>query len=328
MHSVSVVIPLYNKAEYVGRAIKSVLAQSFQPSEIIVVDDGSTDGGVEAVRGYRDGRLRIVQQTNSGPGAARNRGVAISRCPYIAFLDADDEWLDGFLEASIENLQACPDCVLSVTGHYIGRDKQLWPGLRKLQISRGEWRLQPHTDPRLMGAALAMVHSAGAVLCRREVFARFGGFYEKACIYGEDLYLWLKVILNCIIFRDPTPLFWQHTESSELSLDGRAIHRSQPLMPFLTCPGPIRKSCPPHLKDLLEQYLAYEALCSAHECSTEGNMSAAKYLVKHYPLMKSLGWQYTKLSCKLAFPAAVPLLQRSKRALRSVSSVSLMADHA
>jgi hypothetical protein len=324
MDKISVIIPLYNKAAYIRRALESVLSQSFQDFEIIVVDDGSTDDGVEIVRGYKDDRVLILQQTNAGPGAARNRGVAGSRYPYLAFLDADDQWLEGFLQTSMENLRSCPDCVISVTGHYVGEDKRLWPGLEKLQISRGPWRLQPNMDPRLMGAALAFMHSAGAVLCRREVLTRFGGFYERACAYGEDLYLWLQVLLNCRIFRDPAPLFWQHTENSQLARAGRAICRREPLMPFLTCPEPIRLNCPRGHSELLERYLAYEALCSAHECSSEGNMPIARQLVKDYPLMRCYRWQYAKLRYKLAFPMTVPLLQKSKRALRFTGLASLL----
>jgi len=322
---ISVVIPLYNKAAYVGRALESVLSQRFQDFEVIVVDDGSTDSGVEIVRSFRDDRLRIIRQANSGPGAARNRGIRNSRHDYIAFLDADDQWLEGFLHISMANLRACPDCVLSVTGHYVGEDKRLWPGLKTLQIAKGPWRPEPSMDPRLMGAALAFMHSAGAVLCRRDILTRFGGFHENACVYGEDLYLWLQVMLNCRIFRDPTPLFWQHTECSELARHGRALNRKQPVMPFLTCPEPIRRACPRDHEGLLERYLAYEALCSAHECATEGNMSVARQLARRYPLMKSHRWQYMKLRYKLAFPATVPFLRRCKRALHAGGTRSVFA---
>lgn len=315
VHAVSVVIPLYDKAAWIGRALESVFLQSFQNFEIIVVDDGSTDGGPEIVRSYKDSRLRLLRQANAGPGVARNRGVADSRHSLIAFLDADDEWLDGFLQTSVENLQSCPDCAISVTAHVIGQDKQPWPGLERLGITKGPWRLERDMDHRLVGAALAFIHSAGAVVCRRETIMRFGGFYENGCTYGEDLFLWLQVLLNCRIFRDPTPLFWQHTECSRLAVAGRAVDRTRPVLPFVTFPERILANCPNEHKYLLERYLAYEALVSAHECSSEGNMAVARELMKKYPLMKSFGWQYAKLRYKVAFPSTVPFLQRSKKAL-------------
>ncbi len=94
----TVVIPLYNKAPYVERALKSVFAQTFTDFEVIVVDDGSTDGGGEIVKQFNDPRLRLITQTNQGVAAARNRGIREAKADYIAFLDADDEWLPNHLE--------------------------------------------------------------------------------------------------------------------------------------------------------------------------------------------------------------------------------------
>ena len=90
---VSVIIPLYNKSQYIARTLDSVLAQTFQDYEVIVVNDGSTDDGPRIVRQYRDPRLRLVSQENRGLSGARNRGIAESRTDWVAFLDADDEWM-------------------------------------------------------------------------------------------------------------------------------------------------------------------------------------------------------------------------------------------
>jgi glycosyltransferase involved in cell wall biosynthesis len=120
MPQVSVIIPLYNKGKYIARALDSVYAQTFEYFEVIVVDDGSTDDGPDIVRKYDDPRLRLIQQANAGPGAARNRGVRESTGPWVAFLDADEEWLMDFLRISIEALEAHPQCPVSVTGRYRG----------------------------------------------------------------------------------------------------------------------------------------------------------------------------------------------------------------
>lgn len=99
-YSFSVVIPLYNKAPYICRAIDSVLRQTLKPVEIIVIDDCSTDGGPDKVAAYADTRIRIVNRDVPGPGgyAARNLGVLQATGEWIAFLDADDEWHPGHLE--------------------------------------------------------------------------------------------------------------------------------------------------------------------------------------------------------------------------------------
>ena len=319
MPAISVIIPLYNKAKYISRALKSVFIQNFQDFEVIVVDDGSTDNGLQVAQTYKDRRLRFVSQTNKGPGAARNKGVEISRSRYLTFLDADDQWIPQFLQTSFDNLLSCKDCALSVTGHYVGREKSLWPGMKILHITKGPWRLGINMNPRLMGTALAFIHSAGAVLCRRDVLEKFGGFYENGCRYGEDLYLWLRVILNYRIFRDPTPLFIQHTEVSKLVSEGWAIDKTQSLMPFLTDPEPIRQNCPHQYKMLLERFLANQALWSAHECAFYGNLATAHELVENYPLMKLWPSKYLKLKYKVTFPKTMQLLRKLRTSLTATN---------
>ena len=93
--AVSVIVPLYQSRAYVAAALDSVLAQTLGDLEVIVVDDGSTDGGGEIVRGYveREPRVRYMREENAGPAAARNVGIAAARGAAVAFLDSDDLWL-------------------------------------------------------------------------------------------------------------------------------------------------------------------------------------------------------------------------------------------
>lgn len=95
----SVIIPVYNKADTLGMAVESVLAQTLRAWELIVVDDGSRDDVASALAPYAsDPRIRLIRQKNAGVSAARNRGIEAAREPYLAFLDADDEWLPRHLE--------------------------------------------------------------------------------------------------------------------------------------------------------------------------------------------------------------------------------------
>lgn len=94
----SVVIPLYNKAHTIERTLRSVFAQTYQKFEVIVINDGSTDGGEEIVEKIEDQRIRLISQENLGVSAARNRGIRESKYEWIAFLDGDDEWMPTFLE--------------------------------------------------------------------------------------------------------------------------------------------------------------------------------------------------------------------------------------
>ena len=115
----SVVIPLYNKEREVARAVRSALAQTLPPREVIVVDDGSTDGGaavVEALAAHEGrGLVRLVRQRNGGVCAARNRGIAEARGSHVALLDADDAWREGFLAEIASLTDEWPDCGLYCT---------------------------------------------------------------------------------------------------------------------------------------------------------------------------------------------------------------------
>ncbi len=108
---VSTIIPVYNGAATVARAIDSALAQDFAGQEIIVVNDGSIDTTTEVLARY-DGKIRVIHQPNRGISAARNAGIAIARGKYIALLDDDDEWLAGHLECCAKVLDSIPEAVL------------------------------------------------------------------------------------------------------------------------------------------------------------------------------------------------------------------------
>jgi glycosyltransferase involved in cell wall biosynthesis len=105
----SVVIPLYNKAHTIERTLSSVLTQTFKVFEVVIVNDGSTDNGVEVIGNFTgDPRVRTVTQANRGVSAARNRGVAESIYDYVAFIDGDDEWMPCFLEKMKEAIELYP----------------------------------------------------------------------------------------------------------------------------------------------------------------------------------------------------------------------------
>ena len=100
--SFSVIIPLYNKAPYIERAVKSVLSQDYPHFEIIVVNDGSSDGGEKIVTKLEDERLKLVSQKNAGVSAARNTGAKEAQYEYLAFLDGDDTWEPNFLSELVK----------------------------------------------------------------------------------------------------------------------------------------------------------------------------------------------------------------------------------
>lgn len=112
---VSVIVPLYNTAAFIGPALESVLKQTMSDLELIVVDDGSTDDSLAVVQSVEDERLRIFRQNNQGASAARNRGLGEAHAPYVAFLDGDDFWREDKLERQLTVLDKHPELDLVFT---------------------------------------------------------------------------------------------------------------------------------------------------------------------------------------------------------------------
>lgn len=187
---ITVVIPLYNKADCIATALDSVLVQTYQDFEVIVVDDGSRDGGAAVVEGYTDARIRLIHQENAGVSAARNKGVAEARGEYVAFLDADDEWMPEFLAEIVALQQEFPICKAQATTyvqHMYGEKHGII--LKKLPFSGDHgvltnyFEVATHSNPPIW---------TGAVCIERALLQELGGF-PLGIKSGEDLLTWARI---------------------------------------------------------------------------------------------------------------------------------------
>ena len=310
---VSVVIPLYNKAPHVGRALRSVSAQTFRDFEVIIVDDGSTDGGAREVEAHEDRRVRLVTQANAGPGAARNRGISEARGELLAFLDADDEWLPEFLEEGVRALDSCGPGVASVTfGYFLhppGESTEaMW---RARGLREGVLRVTPETTPEGVVQMLAYM-SPCTTLARAEAIRRWGGFYERGrCLYAEDAHLWLKVLLNEAVAFRLAPLARFHQDASGLS---KNLVGARPVEPFLEHPEEIEAACPVELRPLLARVLATRAFKTACVLGYWGHWREASALARRFRVPGAWRLPYYAPSLVCRTPAGA-LLGRAWRAL-------------
>jgi glycosyltransferase involved in cell wall biosynthesis len=201
---VTAAITTYNRADYLAAAVESTLAQTYADYEVLVVDDGSTDGTERVLQQY-DGRIRYHRQENAGRGAARNTALELAAGEYVAFLDSDDLWLPDKLAREVEALNASPSAGL-VHGHVemIGDDGAAL--LQETAAHRAEFERAHRHGATYEGYALNCVCLTSTVMLRAAVIERIGG-YDTRFEALEDLDLYLRLLLDSeIVLVEGAPL--------------------------------------------------------------------------------------------------------------------------
>ena len=212
---VSAIIPVYNGRPFLLGAVESVLRQTYPEVECIVVDDGSTDGSAELVESLDD--VRLIRQPRSGVSAARNRGAADATGDYLAFLDADDVWLEDKLEAQVA--RAVHDSAQFVVCGFRTVDQEL--------SSPGAPRLLQSEHPLPLGLILFDGRTSGGgtsstLLCKRDVFVALGG-YARDLSTSADLDLLVRAVLRHPFAIVPQPLVLYRVHGANMSNNVRLM---------------------------------------------------------------------------------------------------------
>ena len=185
MTEVSVIIPTYNYGRFINETIRSVLSQSFSDSEIIIVDDGSTDGTKDIVSTFTDPRITYIYQKNRGQSSARNTGIRAASGGYIGFLDADDLWVPEKLEIQLSIFQTKPSVGLIYTGYEVIDDLGTSIATRKARTIEGDLVSQLILGNIVSG-------SATTSLVRRACFDQVG-LLDETLTSCEDWDMWLRI---------------------------------------------------------------------------------------------------------------------------------------
>jgi GT2 family glycosyltransferase len=233
--SVSVVVPAFNAAATIGHALRSVRGQSLDDLEIIVVDDGSTDGTADRARLAAPEAL-VLSQRNGGPGRARNLALSRAHGRYVAFLDADDMWFPEALEVMHECALQYPEAAVVFASYE-----------RPFHVPRPG---RPALPPRRIFCELfhqQLKINMGAVLVRRDVLEEVGGFDDRRDIYVEDWDLWLRIAARHPFVQLPRPVVWCRT-GGVMSSDVGRTYRGQ-LLTIAKLESLCDQACPEARRD-------------------------------------------------------------------------------
>jgi glycosyltransferase involved in cell wall biosynthesis len=271
--SLSVIIPTYNRAQMVGRAIRSVLDQTYQDFEIVVVDDGSKDNTEEVVRSFNDKRVRYIKhERNEGVAAARNTGIKATRSKYIAFQDSDDEWLPEKLEKQMAGFRTASSNIGVVYTAFlkIEGDKKTYIPSPELTQKEGDIY-----NSLVRGNFVA----PPAAVVKRECFAKAGMFDEGIPCF-EDWELWLRIskYYHFKYIDEPLIIAYSGTPGSILADQG-ALARGYELI--------LKKHCG-DIKEKGRKLLAIYYIAAGNKLCLSGEFKRGRnYLIKAalaYPL--------------------------------------------
>lgn len=312
---VSVVIPTYNRAELCSEAVRSVLAGSWRPVEVIVVDDGSTDQTEEAVAGLGD-EVRCVRQQNAERGAARNRGVEAAKGEVVAFLDSDDLWTPDHLAVTVEAFERAPEAALVFgKADYIDAEgRALWPAPCPDVVPPGE--TVPLAKVVRSLALTGIPFPLSSVVLRQSALGALRFSEDRRMARSEDFELWSRIAARhpvAFTGRATTMLrIHEGNTSAEAAKAEEAIRLSYESVLADEAAGPILAGCRAEVLGSVELQLARIHLAAgnrrdAWRCIAEGRRVAGRALDRSAA---------ARLALTLVMPApGANALRRVKRAL-------------
>ncbi len=283
MKNISVVLPLYNKKDFILRSINSVLSQNILPSEIIIVNDGSTDGGEKIVESIKCDLIKLINQKNSGEGAARNTGINASQGDLIAFLDADDAWKSNFLAEILELHSEYPEAGLYATAcEIVKEDDSIYYPKHNLNLEKhGRGLIRNYIEIALLSLWRDIFLVPSTIAVPKSILKEINGFSTIRSL-GVDEDAWLKIALKY-------PVAWsekylvQYFQDDPKRLTGikRLRCTSEPAISRTAREALANQFVAPEFVDSLREYAARNQLIAARDCLLGGFRNEAIQLLAY-----------------------------------------------
>jgi glycosyltransferase involved in cell wall biosynthesis len=273
--TVSIAIPLYNKASFIAETMKSVLAQTFADFEIVVVDDGSTDGGADTLRQFTDARLRVIRQPNGGVSTARTRAMREGCGRYVAFLDADDIWHPDHLRHLMELARQYPDAAL--LGNAFAEQRRA--GAPSAMSSDGPVRYRLVENFFAECADGRTPFYTSSCMVKRDRAIELGGFpVGNYC--GEDLALWILLAADAPVAASDFVGCYYRRGIDSLSLSH--AYRNATNITMITLSDVLERhpAWPEERKTAVREYYFRLALAHTLDALRVGEMPLAKHYLK------------------------------------------------
>jgi glycosyltransferase involved in cell wall biosynthesis len=272
----SIVIPLYNKEEYVSKTIASVLEQTYPDFEVLIIDDGSTDNSVAVVEQYTDDRIRIIRQRNQGVSAARNTGIKEAAYELIALLDADDWWDKCYLEEMVSLINEYPDVSIYCSQSAQVKAGIIYPDKKILNRNTGCFDLLQ------MGIKLNTLPIRYLGVIFRRCILEKSGFFDARISYGEDWDFFIRIgIYSKLAFVEKGPLtYYNH----DVDVNKRTVGNLPPIKKHLL--NYTHKYAPyykehPYLKAFIDRFILNFLYLHNH---SEGYSIRKRELLKDIPM--------------------------------------------
>jgi len=266
--AVSIAIPLYNKAPFIADTVRTALAQSFADHEIVVVDDGSTDGGADTLRQFDDPRLKIIRQPNAGVATARTRALREGQGRYVAFLDADDLWHPDHLHHLMAMADRFPQAELLGNDYAAGSAHDGWPATPGGPV---QYRLADYFGECAYGRA--PLYTSSCMVLRSRALA-LGGFpIGNYC--GEDLALWIMLAAEAPVA--VSNFIGCHYRRGIDSLSRQSSYRNAPDVSMATLRDLLQRhgDWPEERKRAVREYYFRLALAHGLDCLRAGEIGEA-----------------------------------------------------
>ncbi|WP_308990859.1 glycosyltransferase family 2 protein [Mariniflexile litorale] len=265
----SVIIPLYNKENYVNKTLQSILSQTFTDFEIIIINDGSTDNSIEEVKKTNDPRIKLYNQTNQGLSGARNSGIKKATANYIAFIDADDFWLPHHLEQLHNLINNYPDKGLYCTGYTIQKSTSVFHRAHFNELQENFKGIVPCFFKHSLQNCVAWV---SAICIPKDVFNDIG-YFDLEIFSEQDIDLYIRIATKYEVALDNTSVSAIYNRTMEDGISNALFKKNIPKFVFTY--KNIEKNHP-----ALKKYIDYNRFSLAVSFKLASNNKLSKILIE------------------------------------------------